>query len=202
LENALLPVHSQPRLQVLPSGPVPSNPSELLSSRRTHELFGRLRTYADVVIVDSAPILPVTDASVLSTHADAVLIVVSAGVDRRRDAVRSVQMLKQINAPMAGTVLNRAPDTDSYAYYRYGYGYGYEVNPHKLEKKNGKSDILSPVKDDPNVEGGTDSEEGSLGSGAESVAWPPLSRHINVEDLPATSPQDRLPNEPEDTMNA
>ena len=124
LGDALLRVPNQSHLQVLPTGPVPPNPSELLSSAKTHEVFKNLSAFADIVIVDSAPVLPVTDAAVLSTHADAILLVVSAGMDRRRDTVRSVEMLNQINAPVVGTVLNRAPETDSYAYYHYHYGYG------------------------------------------------------------------------------
>ena len=121
LEDALLWVPDQPGLLMLPTGPVPPNPSELLSSARTQQVFKSLSAYADMVIVDSAPVLPVTDAAVLSTHADAILLVVSVGMDKGRDVVRSVEMLNQINAPIAGIVLNRAPETDSSAYYHYGY---------------------------------------------------------------------------------
>ena len=121
LEDALLWVRDQPGLLVLPTGPVPPNPSELLSSARTQQVFKSLSAYADMIIVDSAPVLPVTDAAVLSTHADAILLVVSVGMDKRRDVVRSVEMLNQINAPIAGIVLNRAPEPDSSAYYRYRY---------------------------------------------------------------------------------
>lgn len=135
LEDALLRVPNQSHLQVLPTGPVPPNPSELLSSAKTHEVFKNLTAFADIVVVDSAPVLPVTDAAVLSTHADAILLVVSAGMDRRRDIVRSVEMLNQINAPVVGTVLNRAPETDSYAYYHYHYGYGYSERSSAEEAK-------------------------------------------------------------------
>ena len=121
LEDALLWAPNQPGIQMLPTGPVPPNPSELLSSARTRQVFKSLSDYADMVIVDSAPVLPVTDAAVLSTHADAILLVVSDGIDKRRDVVRSVEMLNQINAPIAGTVLNRAPETDAHAYSHYGY---------------------------------------------------------------------------------
>ena len=119
--DALLSVPNQPGLLLLPTGPVPPNPSELLSSARTEQVFKSLGAYADMVIVDSAPVLPVTDAAVLSAHADAVLLVVSVGMDKRRDVVRSVGMLNQINAPIAGIVLNRALETDSSAYYHYRY---------------------------------------------------------------------------------
>ena len=98
---------------------------------------------ADIVVVDSAPVLPVTDAAVLSTHADAILLVVSAGVDKRRDVVRAVEMLTQINAPIVGTVLNRSPEADSYSYARYGYGYGEKSSekPAKADKKAAETSI-------------------------------------------------------------
>jgi succinoglycan biosynthesis transport protein ExoP len=137
LEDALLRVPNQSHLQVLPTGPVPPNPSELLSSAKTHEVFKNLSAFADIIVVDSAPVLPVTDAAVLSTHADAILLVVSAGMDRRRDIVRSVEMLDQINAPVVGTVLNRAPETDSYAYYHYGYGERSSAEEAKAAEKRG-----------------------------------------------------------------
>jgi capsular exopolysaccharide synthesis family protein len=120
LEDALLSVPDQPGLLVLPTGPVSPNPSEVLSSAGTQRIFENIGAYADVVIVDSAPVLPVTDAAVLSTHADAMLLVVSAGLDKGRDVVRSVEMLNQINAPIAGIVLNRDPAPEASAYYRYG----------------------------------------------------------------------------------
>ena len=144
LEDALLRVPNQSHLQVLPTGPVPPNPSELLSSAKTHEVFKNLSALADIVVVDSAPVLPVTDAAVLSTHADAILLVVSAGMDRRRDIVRSVEMLNQINAPVVGTVLNRAPETDSYAYYHYHYGYG-EKSSAEVAKAAGKRGTPTPA---------------------------------------------------------
>ena len=138
LDSTLLSVPGQPGLLVLPTGPVPPNPSELLSSARTEQVFKSLGAYADMVIVDSAPVLPVTDAVVLSTHADAILLVVSVGMDKRRDVVRSVETLNQINAPIAGTVLNRATETDSHAYYRYGYEQksSYKGKPKDDKKRN------------------------------------------------------------------
>jgi polysaccharide biosynthesis transport protein len=143
LRDALIAVPGQPHLRLLPSGPVPPNPSELLSGAKAHELFKSLRDLADIVVVDSAPVLPVTDAAVLSTHADAILLVVSAGVDKRRDVVRALEMLTQINAPIVGTVLNRSPEADSYAYSRYGYGYDENSSekPAKADKKAAATSI-------------------------------------------------------------
>ena len=191
LEDALLSVPNQPGLLMLPTGPVPPNPSELLSSARTQQVFKSLSAYADMVIVDSAPVLPVTDAAVLSTHADAILLVVSVGMDKRRDVVRSVEMLNQINAPIAGIVLNRAPETDSSAYYHYGYEEksSYKGKPKDDKKRdapaptNGNGKVahdLSPgpldvhvafVKNLPAIED-------------ENVDWPVMGRHAKVEPPP------------------
>jgi succinoglycan biosynthesis transport protein ExoP len=187
LGEALLPVPGQPRLQMLPTGPIPPNPSELLSSVKTREVFKSLSAYADIVIVDSAPVLPVTDAAVLSTHADAILIVVSAGMDRRRDVVRSVEMLRQINAPVVGTVLNRAPETDSYAYYRYGYE---SIAP----KSNGSRVIETAATT--NGTGASNGNVHSLGGiqqGAKGAEWPPLGRHARVDQGEVPSSQRQLP---------
>jgi len=171
LADALLRVPDQSRLQMLPTGPVPPNPSELLSSAKTHEVFKSLKAYADIVVVDSAPVLPVTDAAVLSTHADAILLVVSAGMVKRRDVVRSVEMLNQINAPIVGTVLNRAPESDSYAYYHYGYDQrssGKEQGGPTAAAANGNGKMANgtnPVKAPPTPE-------------VENAEWPSMGRHV------------------------
>jgi len=192
LEDALLWVPDQPRLQMLPTGPVPPNPSELLSSAKTRQVFKTLNAYADIVIVDSAPVLPVTDAAVLSTHADAILLVVSVGTAKRRDVVRSVEMLNQINAPIVGTVLNRAAETDSYAYYHYGYEQK-SSDKGKNEKKkrntpassngNGNGKVaheMSPVKILPTTE-------------EENVDWPVMGRHAKVARPPVSGSSSLIP---------
>jgi Mrp family chromosome partitioning ATPase len=80
---------------------------------------------ADLVIIDSPPVLPVTDAAVLAGKVDAVLLVVAAGGTTKREITRSIEALGRVDASIVGMVLNKAPESDSYAYYRYGYGYGY-----------------------------------------------------------------------------
>ena len=174
LEDALLRVPNQSRLQVLPTGPVPPNPSELLSSAKTHEVFKNLSAYADIVVVDSAPVLPVTDAAVLSTHADAILLVVSAGMDGGRDTVRSVEMLNQINAPVVGTVLNRAPGTDTYAYYHYGYS---ERSSAEEAKAGGKSGTPTPASTNGNANvSGSPTPANVPGEEEEYADWPSIGR--------------------------
>jgi len=131
LADALQGVDGVDRLAVLASGPLPPNPAELLSSARVTEIVNALRQQFDVVIFDSPPVLPVTDAAVLSARMDAVLLVATAGKTSRREASRAVELLHQINAPLAGTVLNGISITGSYGY---GYGRGryhrYEAHPY------------------------------------------------------------------------
>lgn len=129
LSDALWTEPQDGRLHVLPSGPNPPNPSELLAGRRVVEVFDQLRSHADIVLIDSPPVLPVTDAAVLAGRVDAVLIVGRAGMSTRRNMSRSLEILARVNAPMVGSVLNSASSADSYGYgtgygYRYGYGYG------------------------------------------------------------------------------
>ena len=78
-----------------------------------------------------APVLPVTDAAVLSARVDATLLVVTAGVTTRRALGRSIELLEQVEAPLVGTVLNAASEEDAYGYtYRYRY---YEAQPRATE---------------------------------------------------------------------
>jgi len=148
LEDALRRVPDQPGLLVLPTGPVSPNPSEVLSSAGTQQIFKDLGAHADVIIVDSAPVLPVTDAAVLSTHADAMLLVVSAGMDKGRDVVRSIEMLDQINAPIAGIVLNRDPAPESSAYYRYGREEKAKARARAKAKSEAKANSEAKAKDE------------------------------------------------------
>ena len=120
LASALQPIPAQDRLLVLASGPLPPNPAELLSSSRTAELFRSLANQADVVLIDSPPVLPVTDSLVLSQRVDATVLVGSAGVTTRKAAARAAEMLLQLDAPVVGAVLNGVSE-DSH----YGSGYSY-----------------------------------------------------------------------------
>lgn len=124
LAGAMQAVPNQARLSLLASGPLPPNPSELLSSRRTVEVFGSLQAEYDIVLVDAPPVLPVTDALVLSGRVDATLLVAVAGATTRKEAGRAVELLRQVDAPLVGAVLN---GVDSEGSYGYSYGnYRYE----------------------------------------------------------------------------
>nr|MDP9021074.1 polysaccharide biosynthesis tyrosine autokinase [Actinomycetota bacterium] len=122
LAEAVQPVPGVERLALLASGPNPPNPAELLASRRTADVFTKLQDHADIVLVDCPPVLPVTDAAVLSGAADATMLVAGAGVTRRRDLSRAIELLRQVDAPLVGVALNGVTEEGAYGY---GYGYGY-----------------------------------------------------------------------------
>jgi len=92
-------------LSVLTSGPLPPNPAELMGSRRMQEVIAALAEQADQVFFDTPPVVAVTDAAVLATKVDGVLLVISAGKTRREYVRTAVQRLEQINARLVGTVL-------------------------------------------------------------------------------------------------
>ncbi|HEX8769479.1 MAG TPA: polysaccharide biosynthesis tyrosine autokinase, partial [Acidimicrobiales bacterium] len=122
LSAALQPVPNQSRLSILASGPPPPNPSELLSSVRTVEVLTSLQAEADIVLIDTPPLLPVTDALVVSGRVDATLVVCVAGSTTRKEAARAIELLRQVDAPIVGTVLNGVTADDAYDY---GYSYRY-----------------------------------------------------------------------------
>jgi receptor protein-tyrosine kinase len=96
-------------LYLLPSGPAPDSPSELLGSAKTAQLVEDLRARFDVVIVDSPSLLPVTDGAQLAALAGGALLVVGAGRVEARELRRSVELLEAAGASVIGALFNRAP---------------------------------------------------------------------------------------------
>jgi polysaccharide biosynthesis transport protein len=110
------------RLSVYASGAVPSNPSEMLSGRRVRLLLEQMGDHYDYVIVDSAPVLPVSDAVALAGSVDGVLVVAHAGRVTEPNVVETLERLDRIGAPILGLVLNQASQVSrgDYAYGGYG----------------------------------------------------------------------------------
>jgi len=121
LEDALVPVPGFRSFHVLPSGPIPPNPSELLGLPRSREIFEQLSELSDIVIIDSAPTMPVTDSAVLAAQVDAVVLVVTENATRRRDVRHSLETLAHVDARVVGVVYNGVSREGSYGYYRYGH---------------------------------------------------------------------------------
>ena len=115
-------------LKFLPSGNIPPNPAELLNSDYLDQFFNLLRTMFDYVVIDSPPLLPVTDAAILAKKSDGVILVARAGKTRVGQFRGSKDSLNAVGAKILGGVLNMIPlearDYDNYGY-RYGYSYGY-----------------------------------------------------------------------------
>lgn len=96
------------RLWLLSSGPLPPNPAELLGTRRMEEAIAALLERADIVLFDAPPVVAVTDAAVLGTKTDGVLLVISAGQTRREHAQRARELLEKVKVRLVGAVLNNA----------------------------------------------------------------------------------------------
>jgi len=109
-------------LQILASGPIPPNPSELLGSAKMHEIIDALKSLADIIIIDVPPILAVTDACVLAARVDGILMVLDSGSVRPEMAQRAKDLLSKANGHILGVVLNRVEIEAEHAYYYYYYG--------------------------------------------------------------------------------
>ena len=107
------------RLRVLTSGPLPPNPSELLGSNKMQSLIRQLTEQAELVIFDTPPVLPVTDAAVLARQTDGVLLIGEAGRTRRSAIHQAMENLQQVGANVVGTVLNRFAPRRADRYYDY-----------------------------------------------------------------------------------
>lgn len=126
--NEVLQKTKFPRLTVLAAGPTPPNPSELLGSLTAEKMLSELRAQFDYVIIDSAPVLAVTDGAILSAKSDGALVVVRAGKTRRDQLTHAIGMLNDVGVTLLGAVLNMMPTRGSgaysYNYYYYGGSYG------------------------------------------------------------------------------
>ena len=96
-------------LWLLPSGPLPPNPSDLLGSQKMERAIGALEARADIVLFNAPPVVSVTDTVVLGTKVDGVLLVISAGRTRREHVERAKELLERVHVRIVGTVLNNAP---------------------------------------------------------------------------------------------
>ncbi|HLL25862.1 MAG TPA: polysaccharide biosynthesis tyrosine autokinase [Kofleriaceae bacterium] len=121
-----------PNLFVLPCGPLPPNPAEILMTQRFQTVLAELATRFDRIILDSPPLQVVTDAVVLSKHTDGVILVAKAGKTLREELRRSAKHVRAVNGTIFGTILNAIePDKRSGYYYSY-YGYT-EKSPEPAE---------------------------------------------------------------------
>lgn len=122
----------------LGAGPIPPNPSELLGSPAMASLLDELRARFDHVIIDAPPLLPVTDAAVVSRISDGAIVVVGRGVVKREHVARALENLDAVDARVLGIVMNRMPTrgVDGYSYY--GSRYAYTSEPTRRETRRAR----------------------------------------------------------------
>lgn len=119
-----------PGLDVLASGALPPNPSEILQTNAMRSLISELRHRYDVVLIDAPPLLPVTDASLLASISDGAILVVRHGETGLDEVRTATERLSSVGARLLGTVLSMSPVKELS---RYGYGFGYGYGPEYFE---------------------------------------------------------------------
>jgi capsular exopolysaccharide synthesis family protein len=122
LEEAIYKVDI-PNLGLIPSGPVPPNPSEILGSKKMGKILEDLKNYFDVILLDSPPVLVVSDLHVLASTLDGILLVATYGVTEKNAILRAKESIIKVGGKVLGVVENKIPqDAKGYGYSGYGYG--------------------------------------------------------------------------------
>jgi succinoglycan biosynthesis transport protein ExoP len=148
LDLVTVPHPAIPNLAAIPTGPLPPNPADLLSSSRLTEAIAELRSKFKFVVIDSPPIMAATDAVILSVQTDGVLLVVRSGETPKEAFTRTRDLLNSVKCHMLGVVLNAvdssAPDYYySYRYYPYSYGYGPQEASELSSERDHLADAVS-----------------------------------------------------------
>jgi succinoglycan biosynthesis transport protein ExoP len=155
LDLVCVPHPTIPNLVAIPTGPLPPNPADLLSSHKLAEAIAELRTRFKFIVIDSPPVMAATDAVILSVQTDGVLLVVRSGETPKEAFTRTRDLLKSVNCRVLGVVLNAvdssAPDYYySYRYYPYSYGYGPQETgetPH-VQDSDSEAELISRERED------------------------------------------------------
>jgi polysaccharide biosynthesis transport protein len=155
LDLVSVPHPAIPNLVAIPTGPLPPNPADLLSSHKLADAIVELRTKFKFIVIDSPPVMAATDAVILSVHADGVLLVVRSGETPKVAFTRTRDLLTSVKSRILGVVLNAvdssAPDYYySYRYYPYSYGYGPQetADAAQGEISESASEVISQHHDD------------------------------------------------------
>jgi succinoglycan biosynthesis transport protein ExoP len=155
LELVTVPHPAIPNLAAIPTGPLPPNPADLLSSHKFADAITELRTKYKFIVIDSPPVMAATDAVILSVQTDGVLLVVRSGETPKEAFTRTRDLLNSVKCHILGVVLNAvdssAPDYYySYRYYPYSYGYGPQETgetPHEQDSDS-EAQLISREHDD------------------------------------------------------
>lgn len=146
-------IHKSPvdGIQVIPGGPIPPNPSELLESERMSTMIEGARKLVDIVLIDSPPVLVVADGPILSSKGDGVVLVVDGFSTRSSSLKATIESLQASNANVIGAVINKLKRARfgyrySYPYYYDYYYYGYGQNTKGKHSNRSKTGIGRPIK--------------------------------------------------------
>lgn len=123
--NDVIQFRAELNVFLMPSGPIPPNPSELLASARMNKIVNDLTQYFDLVIFDTPPVTAVTDAQIMATKVDGVVLVVRSGFVTKEEVKSSKEALENVNAKILGYVMNSKEPQEGSGYYSY-FGYAYE----------------------------------------------------------------------------
>ena len=133
-------------LDLITAGDIPPNPSEMVASERMKEFLKEARDRYDFVLLDSPPVIAVTDAAILTTRVDATILVVSSGLTGKSEIKRAINLIKNVQSNVLGVVLNALDIKKIYGsyyyyfhYYQYYYYYGSEPGKGKKKKKHKSS---------------------------------------------------------------
>lgn len=141
LDDALQP-WAGGKLSVLPAGQIPPNPSELLSSQSMADVINTLTTWFDVVLIDAPPLLPVSDAAILSKRTGGAILIAAAGKTHRSQLKGALEVLYGIGADVLGVVLTmlptKGPDAYGHGHAAYGYVYGYGIDTSPSRRRVGR----------------------------------------------------------------
>jgi capsular exopolysaccharide synthesis family protein len=117
-EDVLVSTH-QENLFLLPTGPLPPNPAEVVNSNRLREFFTFLKKHFDIILTDAPPVIAVADASILASYLDGTVLVISSGEVEKNVVHTASEQLKKVKANVLGVVLNKMRNSDNRYYYSY-----------------------------------------------------------------------------------
>ena len=144
LVDLITPVDAVPGLELLTCGINPPNPAELLGSGRMNELLEEARSEYEIILIDTPPVIAVTDPSVLARYVDGVVVVVKTAATQRSAALMAAEQLRRVNAPILGVLLNGITTTNFYgSFYYQKYYYYYSNDGEKKRRKNRKKRMSS-----------------------------------------------------------
>lgn len=132
--QALHSIEELPEVNIITSGPIPPNPSELCGSAKMRNFIESLKSEFDYIILDTPPVGVVTDGALMGSYTDGTILVIASGNVEIEAAKRSKTLLNNVNANILGVVLNKIPTTDS-GYYKYYYYSYYHDDDGDIKKK-------------------------------------------------------------------